>query len=86
MRSQSLISYQKKMQSQRRSKRLGANALQCVAAVLLLLVHKSFLHVSAEAGLHCAVGTASCGNWGQLGGYMTRSESMIPLTSAPILC
>jgi hypothetical protein len=55
-----------------------------VATALLLLVfcelapHAKYAGAQEVAGIHCAVGTGSCGNWLELGGYKTSCECSPP--------
>ena len=46
-------------------------------ALLIFLdhaLHNQYAQAQSQAGIHCAVGTGSCGNWLELGGYKTSCE------------
>jgi len=62
----------------------GLRQQRCYAVALLLLVfcelapHAKYAGAQEVAGIHCAVGTGSCGNWLELGGYKTSCECSPP--------
>ena len=56
---------------------LGCNSVSA-ALILLVLVelapHAKYARAQTAVGIHCAIGTGSCGNWLELGGYKTSCE------------
>jgi hypothetical protein len=69
---------------------LGCNGVSA-ALILLVLVelapHAKYARAQpAAVGIHCAIGTGSCGNWLELGGYKTSCTLLLvridPLSTA----